>query len=92
VKVFRPPDTRDLERLPDSSVFVLRAVVQLEPALPADIARATQLGPMTVQDALRYGLARGYFVQRGDRYEVTWDWFRPITRFLRRRHLLATNR
>jgi len=90
VKVFRAPDTADLEQLPDSAVFVLRAVVQLEPAALGDIARATQLAVPMVQDALRYGLARGYFAEEDGRYELSWGWYRAITRFLQRRHLLAT--
>ncbi len=91
VKVFHAPDTRDLEQLPDAAVFVLRAIVQLEPALPSDIARATQLGMSAVQDALRYGMVRGYFSERDGRYVLTWGWYRAITRYLQRRHLLATS-
>jgi hypothetical protein len=91
-RVFRAPDTRDLEQLPDPAVFVLRAVVQLEPALPTDVALATQLAMSAVQDALRYGLARGYFFEDRGRYALTWGWYRPITRFLQRRHLLVASR
>jgi hypothetical protein len=89
VRVFQAPDTRDLEQLPDSAVFVLRAVLQLEQASPADLAAATLLTESQVEDVLRYGLARGYFERFGDRYRVTWAWFRPMIRFLQRRHLLA---
>ncbi len=90
VKVFDAPDSHELERLPDSAVFVLRAVVQLELAHPGDVIAVTMLRPDEVEDALRYGLLRGYFALVGDRYRITWAWFRPITRFLQRRHLLAT--
>jgi hypothetical protein len=90
VGIFRAPATDDLERLPDATIFVLRAVVQLELARRDDIARATRLGHGQVDDALRYGLARGYFEIVDDRYRVSWTWFRPITRFLQRRHLLAS--
>ncbi|MBN1605877.1 MAG: hypothetical protein JW940_04560 [Polyangiaceae bacterium] len=89
VRVFQAPDARDLEELPDSAVFVLRAVIQLDQASPGDLATATLLKESQVEDVLRYGLARGYFERLGDRYRVTWAWFRPIIRFLQRRHLLA---
>jgi hypothetical protein len=90
VKVFDAPDASELEALPDSAVFVLRAVVQLEHASLADVRDVTMLRPTEVEDALRYGLARGYLVLKGDHYEMTWAWFRPITRFLRRRYLLSS--
>jgi hypothetical protein len=92
VKVFQAPRTEDLEKLPDSAVFVLRAVIQLDPAREADIAQATMLQPGEVENALRYGLARGYLERRDLGYRVTWAWFRAITRFLQRRHLLSTLR
>jgi hypothetical protein len=41
-----------------------------------------------VEDALRFGSVRGYFRHLDDKYLVTWSWFRVITRFLQRRHLL----
>ena len=90
VRVFHSPDARQLDELPDPAVFVLRAVVQLEPAAPVNIEAATMLRTAQVEDALRYGLARGYFERNGDRYRVTWTWFRSITRFLERRHLLVS--
>lgn len=88
VKPFRAPDTKALESLPDQSLFVLRAVLQLEIAHPDDIARSTLLSTTHIDDALRFGLNHGFFRQIGDRYRVTWGWFRAITRFLQRRYLL----
>jgi hypothetical protein len=41
-----------------------------------------------VKDAVRYGSQRGYFELVEERYCIHWDWFRAITRFLQRRHLL----
>ncbi len=89
VCIFRVPDVRELEALPDPPVFVLRAVVQLEYASVADLTEATRLSRATVDTALRFACMRGYVEQRGDRYWITWAWFRPITRFLERRHLLS---
>jgi hypothetical protein len=88
VRLFRPPDTTDIEQLPDDAVFVLRAVLQLDAATIEDIVKATMLSSGPVQDALRYALARGYLERDGDRYRLTWHWFRAITLVLERRHLL----
>ena len=85
---FRAPDAADLEQLPDTAVFVLRAIVQLDWALPEDISRATSLSASQVQDALRYGTVKGYFDVEDGQYRVTWTWFRAITRMLYRRHLI----
>jgi hypothetical protein len=78
--------------LPDTSVFVLRALVQLERAHPLELGNATGIGASEVEDALRFGLARGHFERSDDGYRVTWHWFRTVTRFLERRHLLFTER
>lgn len=92
VKFFHTPDARELEELPDSTAFVLRATIQLEAALPQDIAMASMLGAAQVENALRYGLVRGYFSETAGRYKVTWAWYRAMTHYLRRRHLLAAGR
>lgn len=89
VKLFRVPDARELEELPDHAAFLFRAVIQLEPALAEDVIRTTMLRPSQVEDLLRYGTTHGYFDKADGRYSITWAWFRPITRFLQRRHLLA---
>ena len=88
VKVFRAPNTEPLELLPDPAVFVLRSLVQLERAQPDSISKATGISIAEVEDALRFGIVRGYFRQDEHGYTVHWSWFRVITRFLQRRHLL----
>ncbi|MEO8797426.1 MAG: AAA family ATPase, partial [Polyangiaceae bacterium] len=90
VKLFQALDSSDLERLPDHAVFVLRAILQLAPADPEDITKATMVRPAEVNDALRYGEARGYIAEQDGRYRVTWTWFRAVTLFLQRRHLLGS--
>ncbi len=87
VRLFDAPDATHLEALPDSSAFVLRAIVQLGSGAPLDIARVTSLPLAQVEDALRYGNQHGYFQIDGERYSVNWDWFRAVTRLLQRRHL-----
>ena len=87
--MFDGPAAEALEGLPDEAVFVLRAVVQLGWASEDAVQRATSLGLSDVQNALRFGSAKGWFERADERYHITWNWFRAITRFLRRRHLLA---
>lgn len=87
VRLFDAPQTAQLDALPDSSAFVLRAIIQLGWAAPEDIARVTSLPIAQVEDALRYGNQHGCFELDGERYRVNWDWFRAVTRLLERRHL-----
>ncbi len=88
VRLFQAAEAEDLEGLPDSAVFVLRATVQLGHASLEQVCAATSLPHAQVKDALRYGVAKGYFIHQDDHYRITWNWFRAITRFLKRRHML----
>ncbi|MBK7395040.1 MAG: ATP-binding protein [Myxococcales bacterium] len=90
VRPFQALELSDLERLPDSAIFVLKAVLQLAPAATEAIVHATNLRPTEVNDALRYSLARGYLEEADGRFTVTWTWFRAATVFLQRRHLLVS--
>ncbi|MGH7281034.1 MAG: AAA family ATPase [Polyangiaceae bacterium] len=89
VQLFTAMDTSDFETLPDPAVFVLRAILQLSPAHATQIARATMLRGADVGEAIRYALARGYLEEHDGGYRVTWTWFRAMTLFLQRRHLLV---
>jgi flagellar biosynthesis GTPase FlhF len=92
VALFVPPDPTDLRRLPDSSIFVLRAVIQLAPTTLEELIEVTALEPEQVADALRYTELRGYIERLPAGYRVTWRWYRAVTRLLQRRHLLAAAR
>lgn len=87
VRLFDSPDASQLETLPDSSAFVLRAIVQLGWAGVEDIVRSTSLSTARVEDALRYGSQHGCFEVDGDLYRINWHWYRGVTRLLQRRHL-----
>lgn len=87
-RVFQPPDPKVFEGLPDSARFVLRAIVQLERARPETVSQATGIALAEVDDALRYGSVRGYFEENDQGFAVTGRWFRAITRYLARHHLL----
>ena len=90
VRFFQAPDTGELDVLPDPTLFVLRAILQMAPATTDEIRRATRLSMSDVTDALRYARARDYIRDDDGLYTVTWTWLRALTLFLRRRHLLVT--
>jgi hypothetical protein len=89
VKNFEIVDSREFEGLPDDAVFVLRAIVQLEYATLRDIRDVTQLAPAAIEDSIRYALANHYIEVVNGRYWVRWTWYRALTRFLKRRHLIV---
>ncbi|PRQ07268.1 hypothetical protein ENSA7_29760 [Enhygromyxa salina] len=91
VRLFKEPPAAALDEVAATLHFVLRGVVQLGVASPEDLVACTQLPPADVSDALRFAVARGWvdrFGERGDRFCVTWHWYRAITDMLRRQHLL----
>jgi hypothetical protein len=89
VRPLQVPDIAKLEGLPDSSLFVLRAVLQHAPATAEAVARATRLRTEEVLQEFRFGIAQGYY-EEADRARVAWPWLRGVTRLLERRHLLVT--
>ncbi|RMG96953.1 MAG: hypothetical protein D6705_09930 [Deltaproteobacteria bacterium] len=88
VRPYREPRVALLESLPDPAVFVLRAVVQLEPATRDSIVEVTMLPAARVEDALRFARMHEIVRLKDGYYTVSWDWYRTLSRFLRRRHLL----
>lgn len=89
VRPLQVPDGSRIEGMSDASMFILRAVLQLEPAGMEDIARVTRLPPEQVRVALRFGEAEGYYAIRDGRVRVSWRWLRTVLRLLERRHLLV---
>jgi hypothetical protein len=89
VQPLHVPDSKAIEALPDSSLFVLRAVLRLQPAAAEDVALATGLGVQQVLDAFHVGQARGILTDSDGRAGVAWPWLRVVLRQLDRRHLLA---
>lgn len=90
VRPLRVPDITKLEKLPDSSLFVLRAVLQLAPTTATVVAQATRLRPEEVIQDLRFGKAQGYYEDHTDHVRIAWPWLRAVRRLLERRHLLVS--
>lgn len=89
VRSLQTPDASVLESLPDASLFVLRAVLQLAPAAVATVAEATRLRPDEVLVDFRYGKSHGYFEESEGRVRIAWAWLGAVTRLLERRRLLV---
>jgi len=90
VRLFEEPSATEIERLPATLLFVLRAIVQLELATPAEVAECTQLPAPDVADAIRFSVAHGYVEPSSGRFRLSWTWYRTITRVLVRQHLLVS--
>jgi hypothetical protein len=89
VRPLRTPDATNLDQLTDSSLFILRAVLQIGPANVDDVAQATRLSADQVQNAFRFGQTQGYFVEQHGRIRIAWAWLRAVVWLLERRHLLV---
>lgn len=90
VRLFEEPAATEIERLPATLLFVLRAIVQLELATPQDVSDCTQLPEPDVADAIRFSVAHGYVEPFSGRFRLSWTWYRTITRVLVRQHLLVS--
>src|SRR5690606_38351457 len=80
VRSLQTPDFGALEALPDASLFVLRAVLQLAPAAVGPVAEATRLRPDEVLVDFRFGKSQGYFEEVDGRMRVAWPWLGAVTR------------
>lgn len=89
VRPLQVPDVAPLEQLPDPSLFVLRAVLQLAPTTVDAVALATRLRPEEVLVDFRVGKTRGYFEERDGRVRVAWFWLCAVVQLLERRRLLG---
>lgn len=91
VRPLQGPDLTRLERLPDTSLFVLRAVLQLAPTTVESVAQATRLRPDQVLQDLRFGTAQGYYEDHQGRVRIAWRWLRAVSGLLERRHLVVAS-
>lgn len=89
VQLFQAPRAEEIEQLPDSGAFVLRAIVQLGFATTEEITQVTRLSERVILDTIRYAMAGGMVYETEQGYRITWAWYRAISRYLQRRHLLS---
>ena len=89
VRLFREPDERELEGIPQALRFVLRCVLQLDLATEADIFECTDMPDEVVCEALRVAMSRGYIVREAGELRISWSWYRPVRSTLTRLNLLV---
>ncbi len=89
IRLFRVPESQELEKMPKPMLAVLRSIVQLEIASPEVLSDCTQLSIAEVTGTLRYFESRGYIEWLEDKARVSDHWFRHITNVLDRQHLLV---
>jgi hypothetical protein len=83
------PRTRELEKVSQNILLVLRAIAQSEVISEADIADNLRLPSGAVSSAMHYSLSRGWIEESDAGFRLSWDWFRTITSVLARQNLLA---
>lgn len=89
IRLFRAPESHELEKMPKPMLAVLRSIVQLEIASPEVLSDCTQLSIAEITGVLRYFQSRGYIEWVEDKARVSDHWFRHITNVLDRQHLLV---
>lgn len=89
IRLFRVPESQELEKMPKPMLAVLRSIVQLEIASPEILSECTQLSIAEITGTLRYFQSRGYIEWVEDKARVSDHWFRHITNVLDRQHLLV---
>lgn len=89
VRTFERPDTGEILNLPPNSMFVLRAILQMDSATQEAIERSTDLSPVIVSDALR-GLVRlGVVDARETGFRIKLHWWGEVRRLLQRQNLIV---
>lgn len=83
-----PPNVKALSNLPQSSVFILRALLQMNFATQTAIEQSTDLPPMVVRDSLRSLLRIGAIACQADAYYITLFWWVEVVRLLQRQNML----
>ncbi len=89
VRSYSGPATDEVVEMPESTLFVLRAMMQMEVATPEKIRRSTDLDGGLVAEAVRrlerlgviHGLAGGY--------RIRLNWYRSVGLLLERRNLIV---
>ncbi|MCB9495686.1 MAG: hypothetical protein H6686_02245 [Fibrobacteria bacterium] len=89
VRPLQAPDAVALEALPDTAMFILRAVLQMAPAHPMEVAKATNLPLEQVRQVFRTGTRLGWIEDSQGGARLSWRWLRSFTRILERRHMMG---
>ncbi len=89
VRTYATPGTSKLTALPLSTMFVLRAILQMDIGFAPDIERSTDLTSIVVADALRSLLQSGVILPVDGGYRISLYWWSEIVRLLERQNLMV---
>ena len=89
VRTCRMPAADALLVMPRASLFVLRAVLQMEIATLPNIALSTDLPMVVIRDSLRVLTQLGVIGEAGDGFRLTLFWFQDVRRLLQRQNLVV---
>jgi len=89
VRTYKAPDLQSLLSLPTASLFVLRAILQMEVALLRAIVDSTDLAAVIVEESIRVLRALGVIVDVEQGYRLTLFWYQDVRRLLERQNLIV---
>ncbi|WNC71683.1 AAA family ATPase [Thalassotalea psychrophila] len=83
------PDNKIIEHYDINSLLVLRVLCQFGRCSVNDIVKNLRLNGLVVNSALSACVAQGIVEQVSGRYQITWLWFRSVSKYLARQNLLT---
>ncbi|WP_340647444.1 ATP-binding protein [Phenylobacterium sp.] len=89
VRTFATPNMLLLSALPAPTLYVLRAILQMDVARASVIQRCTDLPELVVRDSLRALTRLGVVTPEGQGFRTSLFWLREATRLLERQNLLV---
>ncbi|MDN3652062.1 ATP-binding protein [Thalassotalea ponticola] len=82
------PESKVLEGLDINALLVLRSICQFGRCKTNDIVNNLRLHGLVVNSALTATLAQGILERVEGRYQISWLWFRTVSKYLARQNLL----
>ncbi len=89
VRTYSGPSTDDLSSMPEATLFVLRAMMQMEVATLETLRWSTDLDAGLISEALRRLVRQEVIGEFSDGYRIKLHWYRAAERVLERRNLMV---
>lgn len=89
VRTYSGPSTDDLSSMPEATLFVLRAMMQMEVATLESLRWSTDLDAGLISEALRRLVRQEVIGEYSDGYRIRLHWYRAAERVLERRNLVV---
>lgn len=81
-------DIHLIESFDINTLLVLRVICQFGRVSTADLVNNLRLHGLVVNSAIATCMAQGIVELVNGRYQVSWNWYRVVARFLARQNLL----